>query len=404
MEIVLTRPSDGLDQDDLKAVFDKYRLLAHEQLREPTSYLLKKLQVLAEKADTDAKFLLRTRTGEVEVRSITEFKNIESEAARRGIVTQLAYSQIVLPPGCGRLDRGMFSPEWRSLSDSEAEETNRSPYDVSAQPEYRDSAVFHRTLDSEGTWSLKQLCGSPINAGSQEDLANAKPKLPDLREFASKHAWRFLLRVPLSKPEADEDAAAAELLYFGPAKQKSPVGDLPYLLEDHLADVAKHGNALAKRLAIPELAPVFEAAGSLHDLGKEAPIWQKAAGNYGDSFVGGSVAKSIKPMRSRELNGFRHELLSLRQAISHLQEEPPESHDLILHLIAAHHGHSRPYFAAKTYDRRDLSASKEAAIASAHRFSRLQKQFGPWGLAYLEAILRAADGLASSEWEDPAHA
>jgi len=43
------------------------------------------------------------------------------------------------------------------------------------------------------------------------------------------------------------------------------------------------------------------------------------------------------------------------------------------------------------------SALKERARDVARRFARMQKQWGPWGLAWWEALLRAADQQASRE-------
>jgi CRISPR-associated endonuclease/helicase Cas3 len=43
------------------------------------------------------------------------------------------------------------------------------------------------------------------------------------------------------------------------------------------------------------------------------------------------------------------------------------------------------------------SALEERARDVALRFARLQKRWGPWGLAWWEALLRAADQQASRE-------
>lgn len=43
------------------------------------------------------------------------------------------------------------------------------------------------------------------------------------------------------------------------------------------------------------------------------------------------------------------------------------------------------------------SALEERACNVALRFARLQKRWGPWGLAWWEALLRAADQQASRD-------
>ena len=104
--------SEDIDSDDRKEVLQKYRLLAHELLREPTSQLVTKLETLAQDSKTDAKFLIVKRDGGIEVGSIRDFASITSDAERRLAAARIAFCKILLPPGCGRLVNGMFSPEW----------------------------------------------------------------------------------------------------------------------------------------------------------------------------------------------------------------------------------------------------------------------------------------------------
>jgi CRISPR-associated endonuclease/helicase Cas3 len=89
------------------------------------------------------------------------------------------------------------------------------------------------------------------------------------------------------------------------------------------------------------------------------------------------------------LNGYRHELGSLVDA--------EQGDELMLHLVAAHHGHARPHFLPRAADSEALKKSEAAIRAAPGRFARLNDRYGPWGLAYLEALLKAADGWASEE-------
>ena len=72
--------------------------------------------------------------------------------------------------------------------------------------------------------------------------------------------------------------------------------------------------------------------------------------------------------------------------------------DLILHLIAAHHGWSRPHFERKHFDPspRPTMDSERVAAEALQRFARLQLRFGRWGLAWMESLVRCADGEASA--------
>jgi CRISPR-associated endonuclease/helicase Cas3 len=70
----------------------------------------------------------------------------------------------------------------------------------------------------------------------------------------------------------------------------------------------------------------------------------------------------------------------------------------VLHLIAVHHGRGRPHFPEDEAFDPSYSPAEADAMAAAvpQRFARLQRQYGRWGLAYLESILRAADWAASA--------
>jgi CRISPR-associated endonuclease/helicase Cas3 len=69
--------------------------------------------------------------------------------------------------------------------------------------------------------------------------------------------------------------------------------------------------------------------------------------------------------------------------------------ELALHLVASHHGWSRPFFRPQAYDRRAVRESERTAVECARRFGRLQEGWGAWRLAHLEAIFKAADGWVS---------
>jgi CRISPR-associated endonuclease/helicase Cas3 len=89
------------------------------------------------------------------------------------------------------------------------------------------------------------------------------------------------------------------------------------------------------------------------------------------------------------------------------QQLGPGMRDLVLHLIAAHHGRARPHFPVdptsdppidETFDpESDSRMAAAVAIETPRRFARLQRQYGRWGLAYLESLLRAADYAASAK-------
>jgi CRISPR-associated endonuclease/helicase Cas3 len=113
------------------------------------------------------------------------------------------------------------------------------------------------------------------------------------------------------------------------------------------------------------------------------------------------LAKSTKYLHGRALGGYRHEFGSLLEAAADGEIKPHLEKELILHLIAAHHGWARPHFEAKAWDQtRTTSDNEVAAVESMQRFAHLQRRFGRWGLAWLESLLRCADIAASKQVQE----
>jgi CRISPR-associated endonuclease/helicase Cas3 len=131
----------------------------------------------------------------------------------------------------------------------------------------------------------------------------------------------------------------------------------------------------------------------LHDEGKKAERWQSAFKAPGG---GQPYAKTTSRPNLDLLRGYRHELGSLPYAEAHgrVQALPLAARELCLHMIAAHHGNARPLIrtdSAPEPPSRLVDRAREIAL----RFSALEKAWGPWGLAWWEALLRAADQQAS---------
>jgi len=153
----------------------------------------------------------------------------------------------------------------------------------------------------------------------------------------------------------------------------------------------------AQSLALPdEKIHMLRAAAVVHDMGKDRSLWQDAMNAPRD--VDRPYAKTMGGATPRLLAGYRHEFGSVADV--HNDEGSPlasltaDDRDLALHLIATHHGHSRPHI--KAFDPNTApSQSAEIARASTLRYARLQQQWGPWGLAWWESLLRSADWAAS---------
>jgi CRISPR-associated endonuclease/helicase Cas3 len=174
----------------------------------------------------------------------------------------------------------------------------------------------------------------------------------------------------------------------------------PVLLDRHLADAREKAKLLCERLHVtdePVRSAVLEAAGN-HDVGKDYPWWQRAVGRSGKP----AVAKSGQARFDHAINrGYRHEVGSVAnlQKDASIASMDPCGSDLCLHLIAAHHGHARPGFRTQAAGPILTSALHKAIEATPARFARVQATHGWWALAWLEALVKAADVLASRDEE-----
>jgi CRISPR-associated endonuclease/helicase Cas3 len=202
-------------------------------------------------------------------------------------------------------------------------------------------------------------------------------------------------------------------------------------LEDHSASVQRAAEKLARSCLTPTLYASLSKAAEWHDVGKLDARFQVML-HQGDEVAAASanapLAKSAtipaSPSQRRAIRqasnlpeNFRHEMLSsqLAERCAQLPEGEIDV-DLVLHLIASHHGYARP-FAPIMEDSSpptitghlagvpiEMSVAERTAMPPAHRidsgvadrFWQVNRRYGWWGLAYLEAILRLADWYGST--------
>ena len=205
----------------------------------------------------------------------------------------------------------------------------------------------------------------------------------------------------------------------------SSSSDSAILLTEHLRRVASRAAAIAAAVGLPDnLVEQFNQAGMLHDLGKADARFQSLlfGGSPNEAWLRPNMlAKSKRAAQTHadrrrdfahsELpRNFRHELLSLQL----VEQAGWHSSDLVLHLVASHHGHARPWMPpcidddAPDVDLRMLgidyvlhdrneSIDTRARTGIAERFWRVQRYHGVWGTALLESVLRIADQQISHE-------
>ena len=212
-------------------------------------------------------------------------------------------------------------------------------------------------------------------------------------------------------------------------------------LDKHIADVVTATTKLTSSLSLdPVLSGVLRSAALWHDLGKAHKAFQDALryGRYKPDNAGVFYAKSKNPYHPEAMDkkrrGFRHELAS---ALAWLLTGPADAveRDLVAYLIAAHHGKVRlsirslpdetgdetnpeKLFARGIWQDDILPAVPLGEITTPEitldlsfmkmgegkhgpswlaRTVALRDRLGPFRLAFLETLLRAADARASRE-------
>jgi CRISPR-associated endonuclease/helicase Cas3 len=355
----LTQP--GVSREDRERALEAYRLLPHERLSEPSNRVQEKLREIA-KTRGETHTLLVSSDGETTVWTVAEL----AEEAR-----DLRYGTVVLPPGCGGLARGMFRA---------GESGEGTVYDVADAPALDELRRRYLATFNGDLWLWKRLGWTGDSEEGPDPRDNAA-----VAKMARRLALRPPLVVELPVGGGEEEGVPSRFLLLFAGAVKPKVKRLELELDTHCRDVERIAAELAKRLVGKELSKCFAAAGRLHDRGKANELWQRAMGGN----VNAPLAKTTGRAAPVLLAGFRHELASLVDA-------PEEISGLALYLVGSHHGWGRPYWQPRAYDRKQARRSKEAAEAATRRFGELQRQWGPWGLAYLDAVFKAADGLASS--------
>jgi len=171
--------------------------------------------------------------------------------------------------------------------------------------------------------------------------------------------------------------------------------DRPQQLDEHQSWAEDCARQIAQRLGIEKdpRTELLALAARLHDEGKRAARWQRA---FKAPVDGRPYAKTRGPIDFDLLDGYRHELGSLPYVEAHekFKTLSPDDQDFVLHLIAAHHGFARPVIGTSGCEDAP-SITDEWARAVALRFAKLSRRWGPWGLAWWEALLRSADQTAS---------
>lgn len=375
-EVALLHES-GVDQDTLRDWFQACRVEARERLRDSTGRVKRTLENLLKghrQRDERCDFpvVVLNERGEVEfprnARGEPEWPRL-SQILKEEF--HLEYRTVVLPVGAGGLN------EYGAL---DAKAVERVP-DVGDQGQTGARRERWVHLEEADVSRFERLIAH-----------EAGESLPtDLRERE---------RVALQQPAegAEDDGGSRYLVLLAQPRQaaleRAETARTKQTLSFHLDRIAGDMNRISEALHLePKLKEALELAARWHDRGKDRAVWQRYACNPEPHMP---LAKSTKYLNWRALGGYRHELGSLLEAAADEHIRAHSEADLILHLIAAHHGWARPHFERNAWDNSRTTADNEEAAAEVmRRFGKLQRRFGRWGLAWLESLVRCADIAAS---------
>lgn len=313
---------------------------------------------------------------EAEEEDATDSKKAEKKAEKtrkNRAVSLLANATLILPDSLGGIKDGLLTPDADAVNMDAADIPNERCRVRSSTP----------TVPEDRAGKFRLLRAIDTQLGEE--------RADDSEETTNRYClW---LEAVASKPEGNAHRS-----------------NNSETLDGHTSAVTANATAIAKKLLPANSAGELNLrhclilAARWHDLGKNRAAWQRNIGNvnYDPTKPETILAKSAHGMRSRNVaEHYRHEFGSLND-VTKSQEFASLSEleqDIVLHLVAAHHGRARPHFPSEEiFDYATQNPEQPTAIATEvpRRFARLQQRFGRWGLAWLESLLRAADYAASA--------
>lgn len=348
--------SELLAKYDPEELLEDYPLKPHELLRDRSSRVFAELKKACDRAP-DAVLWTLASSGAVRVRSLADVIAEGEEA--------IARRTVILPPRLGGLLEGELNG---AIPFQEGFQYDVADNWLDDGGKQRRQRVWDDQMPLRGMRLVRTL----------QITEDDDHKDPDDGLEPSRYAWRWFVRPKSADDDGSRTALSAQALH------------------DHLASTERFAQAISSQLlSEPERSAVILAA-RWHDLGKSRTLWQRSIGNLDAKRV---LAKSGPGMRPLNITSYRHEFGSLLDVVDldEFKQLEPDAKDLVLHLIAAHHGRARPHFPpdeAFDPDRPD-GLARETCREIPRRFARLQRKYGRWGLAFLESLVRAADALAS---------
>ena len=356
---VLIREAGGEDVSDLIR-----RIEPQERLTDTISNVLKFLKdlnsrierTLAKKHDAfgvhDLRYILRKASGETVVLALRDAESL--------FPSDLVGATVLLSPAVGGLSlRGTLDALAR----------HEVPVDAP------DTPLLAIQL-ADGNWRVRICLTGAWQDGEYPTPAAAR------RAIGSSGRRE----VPITK---EDEMSPTTYLTWGATQARLQSNHTTQRLDDHHKRTRDAAERLATALNLSEdLAAVLLIAAEHHDDGKAHPLWQQAV----EGSIDDPLAKS-PALRPAMMRGYRHELGAL---LSPGMPALPE------HLVVAHHAGGRPGLPSRSLPPSLVpTRSPFAGISTSNAdafgqevslaYACLSRQYGPWGLAYLEALLKVCD-------------
>jgi CRISPR-associated endonuclease/helicase Cas3 len=362
VEIITGELLEKYQPEDL---LDDYPLKPHELLRGRTDRVFQELMELA-RGEGEAPVWVIDQRGQVRVTTLGKIAEDRKEALN-GVT-------VLLPPTAGGLRSGMLD------GSATSDDTRCDDCDVADEWFDDDNRSRRRRIWDEEPAPEEMRLVREIDIRPDADDTGEEEGNTSVRRY-----WRWYVR-PRS---ADDDGSRS-------AQEEQQ-------LDSHLGDSETLAQRIVAALGLQQSieGTAVQLAAKCHDLGKRRAVWQKSIRN--DEYPKKVLAKSGNRKRPIDLGGYRHEFGSLIDIRNDTEftNQPDEVRELVLHLLAAHHGRARPHFPAdEAFDRESaVEVAAQLAPQIPRRYARLQRKYGRWGLAFLESLVRAADILASTSKE-----
>jgi CRISPR-associated endonuclease/helicase Cas3 len=372
----------------LREWFGRCRIEAHERVRDRTDRVMKELQKIAKRRDDKAlRAVVLTERGEAELLSLQDI--LERDRS------EIAFRTIVLPAEAGGLTK-------EGLLDGGVKEP---AIDVAEADGKRAREVIRHVGDMYWHWAIGNYEAEELEPDHFNDGQTYHSIEEAAAQISHSHGKVVSQLIQLAQPPEGEDSESETrylLLLVAPKQSAadSPESSgfvAPPTLDEHSQQAASWAERIADALYLEELQKqALITAARWHDQGKARRCWQQSIFNQTNAVLAKPGPRGMNP---RMLHRYRHEFGSLLEAAADAQVYGHPEADLILHLIAAHHGRARPHFESDAWDVECHTTAQNAQAAQEvmRRFGRLQQRFGRWGLAWLESLLRCADALASQQ-------